>query len=31
MGKIEIKGYKTDVDKLEINDTFSKEDLCLGR
>ena len=27
MGKIEIKGYKTDVDKLEINDTFSDEDM----
>ena len=27
IGKIEIKGYKTDVDKLEINDTFSNEDL----
>jgi cell division protein FtsQ len=27
IGKIEIKGYKTEVDKLEINDTFSNEDL----
>ena len=27
IGKIEIKGYKTEVDKLEINDTFSDEDL----
>ncbi len=27
IGKIEIKGYKTDVDNLKTNDTFSNEDL----